>query len=54
MGGRAAAGSYFAAGLAVKWLPLRPGQSPVDLPAFSNALGPDDRIRFVGVNSYAS
>jgi hypothetical protein len=36
--------------LAARSLPLRPGQSlPLDLPAFINALGPNDRIRFVGI-----
>jgi hypothetical protein len=48
--GRAATGSYFARRV---WLrsgcPYDRVKVPIDLPAFINALGPNDRIRFVGV-----
>ena len=50
IGGRAATGSYFAAGCGCEVAcPYDRVRVPLDLPASINTLGPNDRIRFVGV-----
>jgi hypothetical protein len=36
-------------GLAAKWLPLRPGQSPARLARVHQCLAPNGRMHFVGV-----
>ena len=50
IGGRATTGSYFASGFGCEVAALTTGSKSLSTcPASINALGPNDRIRFVGV-----